>query len=307
MENLDLNIENYDLDDILNLFKINHNFTESDLKKSKKIVLQTHPDKSGLKPEIFIFYSKAYKKLFAVWNFKNKRFSENTNYNINYDDTENHKSTYEMDNDKKQILNKFINSDKMENPKEFNKWFNSQFEKTKLPLEEEMNGYGDWLKSDEDVDNNSNVNPAFISEEFDKKKQHLRSVVVYNGVNELYTDNIGGSNLTSDAPEYYTSNIFSNLCYEDLKKAHTETVVPVTMEDYNNIPKFKSVEEYKYYRTSQNIVPLSELQAQEYLNKKNNIEKTETNYRAYKLAKQLEETKCKQELFWSGLMKLTNT
>ena len=39
--------------------------------------------------------------------------------------------------------------------------------------------------------------------------------------------------------------IFSNLLYEDLKKAHTETVVPVTMEDYLVKPKFESVELYE--------------------------------------------------------------
>ena len=36
---MDLNIENYDLDDILKLFKIPKNFLEEDLKAAKKIVL----------------------------------------------------------------------------------------------------------------------------------------------------------------------------------------------------------------------------------------------------------------------------
>ena len=47
-ENLDLNIQNYNLNDLLNLFKLNTNFTEEELKNAKKIVLKTHPDKSNL-------------------------------------------------------------------------------------------------------------------------------------------------------------------------------------------------------------------------------------------------------------------
>ena len=46
MENLDLDIQNYNLNDILKLFNLNYNFTIDDLKKSKRIVLKTHPDKS---------------------------------------------------------------------------------------------------------------------------------------------------------------------------------------------------------------------------------------------------------------------
>ena len=58
----DLNIDNYDLNDILALFKINADFDENDLKAAKKIVLKTHPDKSKLGPEYFLFYSKAYRE-----------------------------------------------------------------------------------------------------------------------------------------------------------------------------------------------------------------------------------------------------
>ena len=73
MESLDLNIENYELNYILNLFKMPTNFSENDLKDAKKIVLKTHPDKSGLQPDYFRFFSKAYKVLYNIWEFKNKR------------------------------------------------------------------------------------------------------------------------------------------------------------------------------------------------------------------------------------------
>ena len=57
--NVDLNIDNYELDDILKLFKIRVDFDESDLKRAKQIVLKTHPDKSKLSPDYFLFYPLA--------------------------------------------------------------------------------------------------------------------------------------------------------------------------------------------------------------------------------------------------------
>ena len=56
MESVDLDIDNYELDDILNLFQLSDNFDVEELKKAKRIVKETHPDKSKLNPEIFIFF-----------------------------------------------------------------------------------------------------------------------------------------------------------------------------------------------------------------------------------------------------------
>ena len=63
MDKVDLNIDNYNLNDILELFKLDYNFDSSDLKKAKRVVLMTHPDKSKLPKEYFLFYTKAYKML----------------------------------------------------------------------------------------------------------------------------------------------------------------------------------------------------------------------------------------------------
>jgi hypothetical protein len=70
--NLDLDINNYNLHDILSLFRIPINFNEEDLKSAKQVVLKTHPDKSKLPSEYFLFYSKAYKMLYSVWEFKKR-------------------------------------------------------------------------------------------------------------------------------------------------------------------------------------------------------------------------------------------
>jgi hypothetical protein len=300
MEKLDLNIENYELKDLLNLFKMPPNFTENDLKEAKKIVLKTHPDKSGLNPDYFRFFSKAYKVIYGMWEFKNKSIKNNDkNAPVEY-----YTTTDYFDREKKELLDNFL-----ENKKEtadFNKWFNKQFEKNKLEREDDAQGYGDWLKSNEDLDEEKHISLTQMSEEIERKKQKIRSLTVYKGVEDTNIYFNGGSNLTGDAPDNFTSDLFSNLQYEDLRKAHTETVIPVTMEDYNNTPKFNSVNEYKDFRNSQNIVPLSELQAREYLSNKEKYQEKESTERAYKLAKQMEDSQKKQDNYWASIRYINN-
>ena len=47
-ESMDLDINNYELMDILNLFKLPIMFDDKHLKQAKKTVLLMHPDKSKL-------------------------------------------------------------------------------------------------------------------------------------------------------------------------------------------------------------------------------------------------------------------
>jgi curved DNA-binding protein CbpA len=303
--NMDLNIDNYDLDDIFNLFGIPKNFVEEDVKAAKKIVLKTHPDKSGLHPDYFRFYSKAYKKLYFIWQFKS--VSNKKTYDevvIEYNDEEDSKTN--LSEHKKGTLKDFLSINKIDKGEKFNKWFNDLFEKNKIHNDEETSGYGDWLKSNEDIDEDKKISYTQMGEEIEKKKQHVRSLVVHKGIDELYSNFSGASNLTGDSPECFSSDLFSSLQYEDLKKAHVESVIPVTMEDYNNVKKFNNLNEYNIYRNSQNNVPLSEIQAAEYLNNKNKQEEIQTTNRAYKLAKQLEETNKNQSNFWGSITKIKN-
>ena len=292
-EKLDLNIDNYELDELLNLFKLDRNFNEEDLKQAKKIVLKTHPDKSGLHPDYFRFYSSAYKSIYNIWEFKNKNTKDNKKNTIYTNDCET------VDN---KILDKYLSKEKLLNDsKKFNKWFNEQFEQNKISREDETDGYGDWLKSNEDVEDFQNISQAQLGEEIEKKKQQMRSLIVHKGIQDIHFNSVGASDLLGNTPDSYGSDLFSNLQYEDLRKAHTETVVPVTIEDYNNVKKFNNINDYKDYRNSQSTVPLSQIQALEYLKNKNKLEDKETTERAYKLAKQLEESKKKQENFWASI------
>ena len=53
MNNIDLNINNYNLEDIQNLFKLDKYFTEPQLLKCKETVNKLHPSNSSLSIEYF--------------------------------------------------------------------------------------------------------------------------------------------------------------------------------------------------------------------------------------------------------------
>ena len=295
---MDFNIDNYNLEDIVKMFKINPDFDETDLRNAKRIVLRMHPDKSRLPTKYFIFYSKAYKVLFSVYEFKNK--------SINKKGEETY--TADFSKDKSIVLDQFfdINKNIGKNPKDFNSWFNKEFEKNKLSNESDDLGYGEWLRSEEDIKPEKNISQAEMAKEFDKIKKEARALIIHKDVTEMYANNFAGSSLSNKAPELYTSDVFSNLSYQDLKQAHTESVIPITEEDYHNIKKFNNVNEYVSYRNGQNIKPLSGTQLLEYLKYKKDIDDQEASKRAYDLAKQLEQVKQNSKSFWGNIMKITD-
>jgi hypothetical protein len=59
-DDIDLNIDNYSFVDILNLFKINKNFTDKDLKRCKEVVEKIHPSVSSLNVMYYQLFNEAY-------------------------------------------------------------------------------------------------------------------------------------------------------------------------------------------------------------------------------------------------------
>jgi hypothetical protein len=295
---IDLNLQNYELNDLLNLFKIPCDFGESDLKRAKQIVLKTHPDKSKLPRDYFIFYSKAYKTLFSIWEFRQKiGHTKNTDY------------VADSEKAKSKLLDSFFqkNNNFKESPDKFNEWFNSQFEKNKLSVEVEEKGYGNWLKEENTDDIPDNISSmSKMHEEFSKKKAYARFLIVREEIQDLWTMNsVQASELTGDAPQTYDSGLFSGLGYQDLYKAHhTETVIPVTEEDYQSTLKFNNVNEIMQYRNTQDTTPLSEKQALQYLKQREKREEEQSVVRGYELAKQMENAQKKQQDFWASIQLL---
>jgi len=299
-QQLDLNIDAYSREDLFKLFGLRTmTLNEPLMKECRKIVLKTHPDKSHLDEKYFIFFSKAYKKLFSIYQFQNKTDNKH-NQNQMYIDTNESDNSLLLDNlfEKKQNL---------KDPKNFNSWFNEQFEKHKLE-DETQTGYGSWLKSDEDIMFTSNVSKANMNSEFEKRKKQVQSVTVYNGVTESVLPTLGGSSLMVYDSNFSSGTLFSNegLGYTDLRQAYVESVIPVTEEDFQKAQKFKTIEEYQRHRDTLDTKPLSKEEAMKQLYQHNKTQDDESAALAFYYAQQAEKSKKNQETFWSGLKQLTN-
>jgi len=296
MENLDLNIDNYEYEDILNLFNIKYNFGENDMKNAKKKVLMMHPDKSGLDKKYFLFFSSAYKILYSIYQFREKA-NESEKVDIKFQNTE---YIAEKDEYNEEIIKSLQKKNKFKS-KEFNKWFNDLFEKVKLENEYESTGYGDWLKSNDD--NIINVsNQTEMHKAINDKKQEIRSQTLTKHKNISEFNEGSYCDLTNSQPQEYSSGLFSTLQFEDLRKAHEESVIPVTDEDYKE--SYSSFDDIRFKRNQQNLDALTEKEAQDYLKENKNNENIISSKRAYNLIKQQQEAEKANKIWWASLRTL---
>jgi hypothetical protein len=289
MEDLDLDIQNYDLEDILNVFKLDYKFTEKDLKSAYRKALKTHPDKSGLNKDVFLFFKKAYDIVSKVFYFRNRQLK--TSHNSSY--------TAEVNEEHGLLLKKIEGK----TVKQFNNWFNEMFEKTRVSDGEDDTGYGDWYENHHDPQE-KNVSLQDFGNAFEKRKKECKALVVKKDLTDMCSQS--GYSLNRDGPTEYSSEIFSKLQYEDLKKAHTETVVPVTMEDFENTKKFKTVDSYRRFRADQNTGPLSLHQSRDYLKQRSENSAEVDSRRIYSILKRDEEIAKKNERWWGHLKQLDN-
>ena len=287
---LDLDIRNYELRDILNLFKLPSVFAEAHMREAKLMVMRTHPDKSGLDKEYFLFFSKAYKILHEVYQVR-AGLSRQKADAMKYDDVKD-----DID------ARRNANSDKLKrmNAGEFNRWFNQTFEQNKLYDEEQDSGYGDWLtqtNDDEDADDlGEGSSWAQRMEQLERRKTKLRdqALVVRSEVRSF--DSVGagsGYGLTRERPEEHSSGLLgfgsggSSLVFEDLKKAHTESVIPVTHEDYDAVRKYKNMNELQMARdVDRRTFNYSETASQTALSRSQHLQAEDDMRRAFKLAQQ---------------------
>jgi len=287
----DLDLENYELEDILKLFKLKYNFVKSDLKKAYRIAVRMHPDKSGLPTEYFTFYTEAYKIVEKIFYFRTqrKKSKEDTVYSANENDIEENKS----------ILLHSLNGKSIS---EFNHWFNEMFDKVKVKDDESDTGYSTWIKNNKMDGENKKVALRDFGTAFEAKKTECKALVKHKGIEEM-----GGCgyNLVREKVGNYSSELFSKLPYEDFKKAHTETVIPVTHQDFLNKEKFKNIEEFKKHRDSQETVPTSLQQSRQYLAEREKKDDQIHSRRAFKILKRDEELEKSNDKWWSNLQRLT--
>ena len=389
MESLDLNIDNYNLPDILALFNLPTLFNEADLKRAKLAVLKTHPDKSQLPKEYFLFFTKAYRIIHQIYTIRhpatNEHYTERVERTprtssvpslrcVGKDTLREHytpmetagaaataaaksivdygrmmrQEGYQPDsNDEysqathermKRRLDEMMMTggrgggttttpDKATKVSEFNRWFNEKFEQYRLKDEELETGYEEWFRDgqtqeDPDQDGHDGHDGGNWADKvaiLNQRKQELRNKYALVERKELeYAGGGGGSggggsgggyDLTRERPQEYSSGIFDSLKYEDLKKAHTETVIPVTEEDYYKTRRFNTVNELQTFRdqSRRDLYSQTNPAEQKQMYEQSRIrQEEEDTRRAFILAKQDEISRDIHKKLYSDIFRLEN-
>jgi hypothetical protein len=339
---IDLNIENYSLEDLYNVFNIPQGklLNEKDIKNAYTCVLHTHPDKSKLDKNIFIFYLKAFKMLKQTYTYTH---TMTTNTCVNREKMISDRMYQDQDQAKDSLYNnvlhnklKQINQDKTKyynfertrkrydttkNPhktpeeldqmfhrwfmkkfhKPYNVWLNESFEKSKIKYADEE-GYEDWLKSDEGISKPEDLTGT-KDEILQRHRKNLMQIVSYNGLQDTtYTNHT--TSIDRNQPEYYSSDVFAQLKYEDIRKAHTETVILVDENDIHTKQQFKNVDELSRHR-KENEKYLSKDEYDAIERNQIQMQHRQDTSRAYNLVKQMEEIKKKNDTFFSSLKLLS--
>ena len=270
MKNHNLEISTYSLNDILELFNLTYNISFDDLKHAKKMVLMTHPDKSKLGPEYFLFYKKAFDIVLRFYEQQQKENKEVPKEEIKY--VSENQNIYDKNTNKR--ISSAINEMSKD---EFHRNFNKLFDENMAKKQDESRN--SWFKEDgPSIIIDDTVTKQNMGEMFEKVKSKQSSTILsqYKGVENLYVG--GGSRLYEDlednTDDYVTCDPFSKLKFDDLRKVHKDqTVLAVSERDFSKVPQYKSVDHFMRERGKQSVVPLDKREAELIL------EKNEKNYR----------------------------
>lgn len=278
-----LDVYQYSFKEILNLFELDYHITEEDLKRAKKKVLMTHPDKSRLPPEYFLFYKKAFDIVIEYCKNNNKQnqvIPEKCTYQVN--DTTDESISKQM----KHAI------DKMD-ANEFQSRFNQAFEQT---MDRRIDpARNEWFSKDD---------PAYaISEKITKSNmgaaiekvkhaQQNNAMVKYGGVSHLSTN--AGTNYYEEiddySNEYLSSDIFSKLKFDDIRKVHKDqTVFSVSERDYENVRKYSSVDDFTRSRDNMDLTPLERARAEKLLEEQTRAHNQRLQEKMYRLTAKTDE------------------
>jgi hypothetical protein len=258
-----LDIHMYSLTELLGLFDLSYSITLDDMKRAKKKVLMTHPDKSKLSPEYFLFYKKAFDIVVKFYENQNKQNQQVTTEKKVYDSSHpsNNKDTIHAVSENIQSMDK----------KQFNQTFNQLFDKNMVT--KKNTDKNNWFTSENAIyENNETVNTQNMGQVFDKIKDTQRDMVKYKGVENLYMNPSFGNSMYDDDNDdiYVSSDPFGKLKFDDLRKVHKDqTVFGVSEKDIHNVKQYSSVDHMMRERGKQSLTPLKKQQAEYILSQQN--------------------------------------
>lgn len=297
MQDLDINISNYGLHDILNLFSIPVAFTEAHLKHAKRIVLKTHPDKSNLPKEYFLFFTQAYRILYQIYTMRHEK-SQGYAHADTYQDliaSSNSGSAAgslgmgDTSSGAGGADEVYAHASKLSamSPGDFNRWFNAAFERYRVPDEEGDGGYEDWFRNgdtnNERTGDDGPVSKTQWAASLESARNRMMVLVPASASEPVALSSSSSSSISSLSST-------ASLQYEDLKRAHTETLLPVTETDIHSITgsRCRSVQELRTSRTAAeaSFAPLNKTEAMRALDREKEADAAQCTHRAYLMAKQ---------------------
>jgi len=251
----------YSLQDLLGLFDIGYDISMEDIKRAKKKVLMTHPDKSKLDAKYFLFYKKAFEVVVQFYENQHKhtQSKQNTTQSV-YEANQHSKNDESADKQVSSVLNKMSVNDFQS---KFNKLFDENMTKKIDPTKNEW-----FTNNDETFQINEKVTNKNMGEVFNRIKDTQSSMVKYRGVENLYVNSGSGEKIYDDDnnDEYVSTDPFSKLKFDDLRKVHKDqTVFAVSERDINKVQQYSSVDHFMRERGKQSLSPLEKQEAERLL------------------------------------------
>jgi hypothetical protein len=306
-----LDISMYSFKELLGLFDMTYDISPEDIKRAKKKVLMLHPDKSRLSSEYFLFYKKALDHIFEYYKTTKKSEMDIANTNTAYISSE--LNTYD-----KHTTRKIAETVHKMDTSVFNQKFNKIFEDNVVSNKKQPSR-NNWFKEEAPVLNLANVNTKNVNGAIHQIKTENKQMLLakYTGIQtlnsgsgtDLYDDM--GEDSDEESPEnsaYITSDPFSKLKFDDLRKVHKDqTIFAVSENDYVYDPATRSsVDSYARTRGQQNLTPMEKNMAEHLLREK---EMEHSKKIAQKQYKSTLETKKYEEMnknILSGFLRVKN-
>ena len=258
--NHNLSLESYSYEELLGLFELPKNMSLTQLKNAKKRVLMLHPDKSRLPAEYFLFYKKAFEFIVQIYENNNKQ-----NQQITEDTTKYQPLESDLNN---ATIKKVSTVAGEMNPRDFQNKFNELFENN-MAKKPDTNK-NEWFSKDDTIyKTDAQVSSKNMGLVFDTMKQQNAELVRYRGIQEIKTNS--GSKLYDEEDDtYVTSDPFSKLKFDDLRKVHKDqTIFAVSERDYANVPKYSSVDHFVRERGKMPSTPIEKEESERILNARN--------------------------------------
>jgi hypothetical protein len=302
-QNHNLNLQSYSLDEVLGLFDLTtYQISLEEMRRAKKKVLMLHPDKSRMDPIYYHFYREAYAIVLQFYENQNRQNQQITEDTTKYKPLEHgqNKATTTK-------ISETINSMK---PKEFHNRFNELFEQNEM-IDRPDPKRNDWFVQENAIYSTpeGKVSEKNIGQHFEEIKKQNAAITKYRGVQDMISNSsTNSSSLYDDQNDtYVSSDPFSKLKFDDLRKVHKDqTIFAVSENDFKNVQTYKSVDEFNRARSQYSYDPIEKEKAQKMLDDQERITREQMMRQQYDASIKSQQYIQKNQTVLSNFLQLRN-